>query len=46
MKAIWRGHVVAESDRTLDVDGYRYFPREAVRMEVLRAAPRTADDRA
>src|SRR5262249_35593131 len=28
MKAIWRGQVIAESDRTLEVEGYRYFPRE------------------
>ena len=26
MKAIWRGQVIAESDRILDVGGYRYFP--------------------
>ncbi len=45
MKAIWRGQVIAESDRTLEVDGYRYFPREAVRMELLRPAPMTPDDR-
>ena len=44
MKAVWRGRVVAESDRTLDVDGYRYFPRDAVRMGLLRASPKTADD--
>lgn len=45
MKATWRGRVIAESDRTIDVDGYRYFPRESVRMELLRAAPKTADDK-
>ena len=45
MKAIWRGQVIAESDRTLEVDGYRYFPREAVRMDLLCAAPMTPDDR-
>lgn len=44
MKAVWRGRVVAESDWTLDVDGYRYFPRDAVRMELLRATPKTVDD--
>jgi len=44
MKAIWRGRVIAESDRTLEVDGYRYFPRETVRMDLLRAAPRTEGD--
>jgi uncharacterized protein (DUF427 family) len=44
MKAIWRGQVIADSDRTLEVGGYRYFPREAVRMDLLQAAPKTAKD--
>ena len=44
MKAIWRGHVIAESDRTLEVGGYRYFPRETVRMDLLQAAPKTQSD--
>jgi len=44
MKAIWRGRVIAESDRTLEVGGYRYFPRETVRMDRLRVAPKTQSD--
>lgn len=44
MKAIWQGQVIADSDRTLEVDGYRYFPRDSVRMDLLKIAPRTADD--
>jgi uncharacterized protein (DUF427 family) len=44
MKAIWCGQVIAESDRTLEVAGYRYFPRETVRMDLLRATPKTQDD--
>lgn len=44
MKAIWRGQVIAESDRTLEVDGYRYFPRDTVRMDLLQRAPKTPDD--
>jgi uncharacterized protein (DUF427 family) len=44
MKAIWRGKTIAESDVTLEVGGYRYFPRDAVRMDLLQAAPRTARD--
>lgn len=43
-KAIWRGQVIAESDRTLDVKGYRYFPRESVRMSLLEPAPKTESD--
>ena len=44
MKAIWRGHVIADSDRTLEVAGYWYFPRATVRMDLLRATPKTEDD--
>jgi uncharacterized protein (DUF427 family) len=44
MQAIWRGQVIAESDRTLEVDGYRYFPRETVRMELLQSTPKTEND--
>ena len=46
MKATWNGQVIAESDRTLEVGGYLYFPRESVRMELLRAAPKTTSDKA
>ena len=44
MKATWRGQVIAESDRTREVGGYRYFPREQVRMDLLVATPKTAND--
>ena len=44
MQAIWRGEVIADSDRTLEVGGYRYFPRDAVRMDLLKVAPKTAND--
>lgn len=44
MKAMWRGQMIAESNRTLDVDGYTYFPRESVRMDLLRQAPKSASD--
>jgi uncharacterized protein (DUF427 family) len=44
MKATWQGQVIADSDRTLEVDGYRYFPRETVRMDLLRTAPKTPND--
>ena len=44
MKAIWRGKVVAESDQTLEVGGYKYFPRDAVRMQLLKLTPKTESD--
>jgi uncharacterized protein (DUF427 family) len=44
MKAIWRGQVIAESDRTLEVGGYRYFPRESVQMELLQRVAKNASD--
>jgi uncharacterized protein (DUF427 family) len=46
MKARWQGRVIAESGRTLEVGGYSYFPREDVRMELLKAAEKTEGDRA
>ncbi|HJQ57535.1 MAG TPA: DUF427 domain-containing protein [Vineibacter sp.] len=44
MQAIWRGQVIADSERTLDVGGYRYFPRDSVQMEKLRLTPKTDND--
>ena len=44
MKAIWHGQVIAESDRTQEVGGYRYFPRDSVRMDLLKQAPKNESD--
>jgi uncharacterized protein (DUF427 family) len=44
MKAIWRDQVIADSEQTLEVGGYRYFPREAVRMDLLSKASKTPRD--
>ena len=43
-RALWRGQVIAESDRALEVGGYVYFPRETVRTDLLHAAPKTKSD--
>ncbi len=45
MRATWNGTVLADSDRTIEVDGYVYFPRESVRTDLLRLAAKTAGDR-
>jgi uncharacterized protein (DUF427 family) len=44
MKAVWQGRTIAESDTTREVGGYTYFPRETVRMDLLRSASKTASD--
>ena len=43
-KATWHGKTIAESDRTLEVGGYIYFPRETVRMDLLKVTPKTPSD--
>lgn len=37
-KALWKGAVLAESDRTIVVEGNHYFPRSAVHAEYLRSS--------
>ena len=36
MKAMWNGAVLAESDRTVVVEGNHYFPPDALRAEYFR----------
>ena len=36
MRAVWNGSVVAESDRTVHLEGNHYFPLDAVNHELLR----------
>lgn len=33
MKAIWNDTVLAESDKTIEVEGNHYFPRESIKKE-------------
>jgi uncharacterized protein (DUF427 family) len=35
VRAIWNGTVIAESDRTVVVEGNHYFPPESVNWELL-----------
>mmetsp|Transcript_10449 Transcript_10449/g.18832 ORF Transcript_10449/g.18832 Transcript_10449/m.18832 type:complete len:94 (-) Transcript_10449:1761-2042(-) len=35
MKAIWNGEVIAESEKTVIVDGNHYFPKESVNQKFL-----------
>jgi uncharacterized protein (DUF427 family) len=44
MKAIWQDHVIAESAETIELDGYRYFLPDSVRMELLQVASKTDAD--
>ncbi len=36
VQAVWNGHVIAESEDTVVVEGNHYFPRPSVRDDVLR----------
>ena len=42
--ATWHGKTIAESDRTLEVGGYIYFPRDTVRMDLLKSTAKTEND--
>ena len=36
MKALWNGAVLAESDRTVVVEGNHYFPTGSIKIELFR----------
>lgn len=35
MKAIWNGRIIAESDRTLKLEGNYYFPQSSINKEFI-----------
>ena len=35
-KAIWEGTVLAESDKTIEVEGNQYFPKDSIKAEYFR----------
>ncbi len=43
MKAMWKGAVIAQSDRTVELEGNQYFPPDSVRQEYLKASSTTSD---
>jgi len=44
MKATLHGQVIAESDSIREAKGYKYFPRDAVKMDLLKVTPRVGSD--
>jgi len=42
MKAIWNGTILADSEQTIEVDGYTYFPPGSVKKEHLKATATTS----
>jgi uncharacterized protein (DUF427 family) len=41
VKAVWNGETIAESDRTVVVEGNHYFPAEAVKPAALKPSDTT-----
>lgn len=41
-KAVWKGVVLADSDKTVMIEGNHYFPPDAVRWELLIQSPTTS----
>ncbi len=41
MKAVWNGSVIAESDKTVIVEGNHYFPKDSVKDDLLKPSSKT-----
>jgi len=39
MKAIWKDITLAESDKTIEVEGNHYFPPDSVKKEYFKESP-------
>jgi uncharacterized protein (DUF427 family) len=44
MQATVQGQVIADSNDIVEIDGYQYFPRGEVRMDLLQKTEKTASD--
>ena len=42
VQAHWNGTLIAESDDTVLIEGHHYFPRDAVRADVLEVSATTS----
>jgi uncharacterized protein (DUF427 family) len=42
MKAVWNGQTIAESDKTVVVEGNHYFPADSIKREYFSASPTTS----
>jgi hypothetical protein len=42
-KAVWPGGGVAESDKTIEVEGNQYFPPDAIRKEYFKPSARPVE---
>jgi len=36
MKAVWNSKVIAESDKTIEIEGNQYFPPDSLKKEFLK----------
>ncbi len=41
-KAIWNGHVIAESDDCIEIEGNQYFPRDSVEADHIKPSATTS----
>ena len=41
MRAIWKGEIIAESEKTVVVEGNHYFPPDSVNKKHLKPSPTT-----
>ena len=42
-KAIWQGKVLAESDRTIEIEGNQYFPPDSINREYFLESSETSN---
>ncbi|MCH8543789.1 MAG: DUF427 domain-containing protein [Alcanivorax sp.] len=45
MKAIWQGHLIAQSNHTVVLGGHHYFPIDCVDQQYLVDSPRRGENR-